>query len=1086
MRRFIAAFARNTVFANILLIGFIFSGVVASIFMVRELMPEFSVDVITVTVPYPGADPEEVEEGICQKIEEAIDGLEGVKRYTTQAQENLGAASIEVLESYDTSFVKDEVKNRIDSISSFPVDAEKPVVSEVIMKREVIILALSGPLGERGLKEWAEDIKDELTVLEGVSQVEVAGAREYEIAIEVSEERLREYGLTFSQVAAAVRRSSLNRPGGTLRTEGEEIRLRTIGRKYWGDEFGKIVVVARPQGEIITLDHLAAIKDSFEENRVISRLNGEPCILVIIKKTPEEDAIAISETVRKYVASRQRTLPEGLKMTIWSDSSEHIQARIRLLVRNGLIGLTVVFCLLWMFLDLRLSFWATMGIPISLSGALAIMWLIGATINMVSLFGLIMVLGIIVDDAIVVGEAIYVHRKRGDPPLVAAVDGVVEVGIPVIAAVVTTIIAFVPLMFIGGVLGKFIRILPVAVMSALAISLIEALIMLPAHLSHLPDPNDPGRLERLRRNPFRRFRQGTSDGLEWFIQHLYMPFVAWVLRWRYAALCVAISVMLVTLGLVQGGFLKYVMFPRIDGDDLTATVEFPNGTPIEATLAAVERIEEAVRRVGARTTTKTGETLIENIYSIAGSGLGRRPGRGMSSTTHIGAVRIEMLKSERRGIHSRRIQQEWEDEIGAIPGVVSLTVSPQQRGPGSRPIEIWVRGKEMDQILAAADDVIARLCEFQGVSQVESDFRPGKNEIRYTLKPEARAMGLTVNDLGRQVYAGFFGEEAVRLQRGRDDIRVRVRYPSEERRQLSDLAQVRIRTPRGDEAPLSSVADVSYGPGFATITRTDGMRRVSVSADVDDLTGAANAKEIIDTLEAGFFTELKARHPGISLSIEGEKRDSAESMGTLFIGFPLALIGIFVVIATIFRSYAQPVVIMLTVPFGIVGACFGHLAMGFPITLISVAGMVALSGVVVNDAIVLIECINTLVAKGVPFFEALQRGGARRFRAIFLTSLSTIGGLTPMILETDRQAQFLIPMALALASGVGFATLLTLLLEPCLLAILNDLRRAVSRLRTGKWPSPEEVEPARDRYVDLLNPTPPKAEADVLSEPVAK
>ena len=1071
MRGFISAFARNTVFANILLIGVLFAGGLAAKFMVREMFPDFSVDIITVSVPFPGADPEEVEEGICQRIEESIDGLEGIKQYTTRSHENVGTAIIEIEEGYDVAKAKDEVKSRVDAISTFPVDAEKPIITEIILKREVMILALSGPLDERGLKEWAERTKIELRNLDGVSQVSVVGASDYEIAIEVSEERLQEYGLTFDQVVQAVRQSSLNQAGGTVRTQGEEIRLRTLGRKYWGDEFGSIVLLARPEGEVITLDRVATVRDGFTEDRISSTLNGVPALLLLVSKTSEEDAIAISKVVRKYVDRKQESLPEGLTIKVWSDSSEMIEARIQLLCRNGVIGLTLVFLLLWLFLDLRLSFWAAMGIPISLLGALAIMYALGATLNMLSLFGLIMVVGIVVDDAIVVGEAVYVHRKRGDSPLGAAVEGVVEVGVPVIAAVTTTIVAFLPLMFVGGIMGKFIAILPVAVICSLTISLLECLVMLPAHLSDLPDPNDPERLERVRRNPARRLRRWVSHLLESFVEHVYGPLVGWVIRWRYVALCVAVLVFCVAMGLVAGGFLKFVMFPQIDGDTLIATVEFPDGTPITVTREAVQRIEQAIYRVAEENPTKSGDPMLENVYAMVGSSLQDQPGRelGGTTTTYTGSVRVEMLDSELRGIHSKRLMTLWEEAIGPIPGAVALTVEGMEAGPPGKPIEVWLQGEDMDEILAAADELVERLKEFEGVSQVQHDFRPGKNEIRLELKPNARTLGLTVNDLARQVFAGYYGEEALRLQRGRDDIRVRVRYPEDERKELSQLNAIRIRTPQGYEVPLKSVANLSYGPGYAGITRTNGQRRVEVSAEVD--TNRANTTEIVDELESGFFDELLARHYGVSLSLQGAKRDTAESMGSLFVGFPLALVGIFVIIATIFRSYVQPMVIMLTVPFGIIGALFGHLVMGFDVTIISMFGIVALSGVVVNDAIVLIECVNSFIARGMPVFEAFRRGGVRRFRAIFLTTISTCGGLTPMIMEKDFQAQFLIPMAISLAFGVAFATLLTLLLIPCLLAIFNDLKRAWRAALTGRWPTPEEVEPAAKRNLDLLGPS---------------
>ena len=1065
MRRFVAAFARNTVFANILLLGVILAGVISAKLMIREMFPEFSVEVITVNVPFPGADPEEVEEGICRKIEEAVDGVEGIKQYTTQAHENRGSAFIEIEEGYDVAKAKDEIKGRIDAISTFPVDAEEPIISEIILKHEVLILALSGPLDERRLKEWAGEIKIELRNLPGVSQIQIAGANDYEIAIEVSEERLQAYGLAFRQVADAVRSSSLNMAGGTVRTKGEQVRLRTLGRKYWGDEFGKIVVLSRPQGEIITLDRVATVKDGFVEDRITSTLNGEPALLVIVSKTSQEDAIAISKRVHQYVARKQAMLPEGLKITVWSDLSEMIEARIRLLVRNGAIGLCLVVVLLWLFLDVRLSFWAAMGIPISVLGALAILYGLGHTLNMISLFGLIMVVGIVVDDAIVVGEAIYVHRKRGSPPLRAAVEGVMEIGVPVIAAVTTTIVAFLPIMFVGGVMGKFIRIMPIAVICCLAISLVECLVMLPAHLSHLPDPDDPKRRERERRNPLSRLRRRVSDGLESFVEHAYLPFIRWVLRWRYAAVCVAIAVMMCASGLKQGGFLKFVMFPSVDGNTLTANVEFPNGTPEEVTREAVERIEQALHRVAAQTPTRTGEPLLENVFAMVGGAMVDDPGGGGGPGPHLGAVRVEMLDSEYRGVHSRELMSRWERVIGEIPGALSLTVSGLEGGPPGKPIEVWLQGDAMDEILAAADELVTRLKEFEGVSQVQHDFRPGKNEVRFELKPEARTLGLTVGDLARQVHAGYFGEEALRLQRGREDIRVRVRYPLDERSKLSDLNKVRIRTPQGFLVPLRSVANVSYGPGYAGITRTNGLRRVEVSAEVD--TSKANAEQIVKDLRKDYLDDFLTRHRGILLSFQGAKKDTAESMKSLFIGFPLALIGIFVIIATIFRSYAQPFVIMLTVPFGIIGAVFGHLVMGFDITIISMFGIVALSGVVVNDAIVLIECINRFLAGGMPVYEALRRGGARRFRAIFLTTISTCGALTPMILEKDFQAQLLIPMAISLAFGVAFATLLTLLLIPCLLGILNDLRRLSRRIRRGYWPTPEEVEPAARRDEDL-------------------
>jgi len=1063
MKKVLAAFARNTVFANIVLVMIFVSGWFATKSMIRETFPEFSLDMVIVSVPYPGADPEEVEEGISRKIEEAIEGVEGIKLYTTESRENQGTANIEVKEDYDVNAVLDDVRTKINAISTFPVDAEKPVIYELTLKDPVIMLYLSGDMSERRLKEWSEQLKDEIQQLPPVSQVGIFGTREYEIGIEVSEQRLREYGLSFDQVSDAVRRSNLNLAGGTIRTKGEEIRIRTMGRKYSGPELSSIVVLATPKGDVITLDRVAEIVDGFSEDPIDATINGDASVMLIVYKTKEEDSLAISKAVQKFVEDKNKILPTGANLKVLYDNTDMLRDRINLLVKNGIIGLSIVFALLWMFLNLRLSFWGGMGIPISIAGALAIVWALEGTINMISLFGFIMVLGVIVDDAIVVGEAIYVHRKSGKPPLQAAVDGVCEVGMPVVAAVVTTIVAFIPLAYVGGIMGKFISILPVVVISCLAVSLVECLILLPAHLSHLPDLNaQEQNMSKLQRR-IDVVHRITSHGLEWFVKNIYYPFLRHALNWRYVSLCTAIAILLITIGLVRGGIIKFQVFPAIDGFIMTSQVEFPAGTPPAVTRNALDQVEGALLRLAEKTQTKSGESLLEDRLTLVGGTLSDIPSYG----PQYGAVQAILLPSERRGIHVDDLMVAWEREVGRISGVKSLTFEGLSAGPPGAPIEVWLQGNDMDHILAAADDLMARLKKFDGVYQIRSDFSPGKNEMRLTLKPEARALGLTVNDLARQVYAGYYGDEAVRLQRGRDDIRVKVRYTADERSRMSDLERVRIRTPEGHEVPLFSVADVSLSPGFSTITRTDGLRRVAVSADVDS--NKANANEIFAELIKNFFPALKDKYPDVHLALQGEQKKMRESFSSLYVGFPLAVLGIFIIVATMFRSYAQPFVILFTIPFGIIGSIWGHLLLGYDLSIMSIFGMVALTGVVVNDAIVLIERVNENFAEGLPFFEAIRMGGVRRFRAIFLTSLSTVGGLAPMIMETNMQAKFLIPMALSLASGVAFATVLTLVLIPSLLVILNDFRRLVFRYKYGRWPtSREEVEPARTRYQDPL------------------
>ncbi len=1063
MKKILTAFAANTVFANIVLVMIFMGGALALSSMLRESFPQFSLDIISVQVAYPGADPEEVEEGIILKIEEALEAVEGIKQYTTTSSENLGSASLEVQEGYNISEVLDDVKSKIDSISTFPVDAEKPVVTEVLIKDSVMLLALSGTLSDKQLKIFAEQVRDEVRLLPGISQVELFGARDYEISIEVSEQQLRRYSITFDQVARAIRKSSINLHGGTIRTQGEEIRVRTVGRKYTGEELANVVVLAGKGGELITLGRLATIRDGFTEDPINAVIDGVPAIFVMVFKTTEEDALHISNTVTDYLRVKQQQLPPGINLTDFYDNTEALRARIDLLTRNGLLGMGLVFFLLWLFMDLRLSFWGGMGIPISLAGALFILWTMGATINMVSLFGFIMVLGIVVDDAIVVGESIYVHRQNGEPPLKAAVEGVSEVAMPVVAAVITTVVAFIPLAYVGGIMGKFIAILPTVVISCLLISLVECLLLLPAHLSHLPDLNR----RAPERNPVSRFlsscQQFMQSGLDRFVEYRYMPFLDRVLNWRYVSLAIALTTLMLTLGLVKGGLVKFQVFPKIDGFVITSTVEFPEGTPADVTEKALQKIEQGFMRVAERMPTASGEPMIKKRLTLVGQTLSDKMGR---KGPNLGSVQFILLESEKRGIHSNDLLVEWEKEIGSIAGARALTFEGLSAGPGGAEIEVWLQGNNMKDILAAADSVQEKLRTFDGVIQIRSDFAAGKNELRLSLKPEARGLGLTVDDLARQVNAGFYGQEAFRIQRGRDDIRVKVRYTKEERASLADFEHMRIRTPSGQEVPLFSVADVESGPGYSTIIRTDGLRRVAVTADVDPK--RANSQEVFAELSKGFFKELEHRYPGLHISMQGAKKNMRESFSSLKVTFPLAVLGIFVIVATIFKSYVQPLVILFTIPFGIIGAIIGHLLLGYTLSMMSMFGMVALTGVVVNDAIVLIERINENLAEGMGFFEAIKKGGARRFRAILLTSLSTVGGLAPLILETDMQARFLIPMALSLAAGVTFATVLTLVLIPSLLVIVNDLRRQIVRLRTGIRPSRESVEPAVSRRVDRM------------------
>ena len=999
-----------------------------------------------------------MEEGLCRKIEEAIQGLSGVKSYLTRASDESAAAYIEIKEGYDPERVLDRVRSRINAISNFPVEAEKPIITRLEHTEVVMILYLQGDMSEVRLKEWANRIKDELRRNLGVSRIEAAGTRSYEISIEVSEKKLRQFGLTLPQVAEAVRKSNLNLQGGIIRSRGEEIRVRTVGRKYTGKELASIVVLAGPNGEIVTLDRVADIRDGFVEGAINIEIDGKPALIMNLFKTPAQDALVISDNVQQYVRDKQKVLPQGVVLEVFYDNTESPRASIDILIKNGLIGLFIVFALLWLFLNTRLAFWVGLGIPISLLGGLAMIWALGGSINTVSLFGLIMVLGMVADDAIVVGEAIYVQQKKGLPLLKASVEGVTEVGPPVLAAIVTTIIAFLPLAFIKGMMGKFIAILPTVVICCMLVSLVESMVMLPAHLAH--------------RSGFglfslaaagRRFQGLTARGLEWLAGKVYLPFLKKVMAWRYVSLCCAISILLITFGLLQSGRLKFDVFPDMDGFVISSAVEFPRGTPASITEKAVLEINEALERVAARTKTKSGAPLIKKVITMVGSAPDDEVGELENSVSapHTGGVQAFLLDPVERGVHTKDLLVEWEKEVRSVYGAKALTFFSMSMGPSGDPIKIRIEGNDLDELVTASQELMDRLKRFDGVYQVRSGYGAGKNEIRLRLRPEAHTAGLTLYDLARQVKAAYYGEEAVRIQRGREDIKVKVRYARDERGLISSLDRMRIQTPGGNKAPLSSLVALDFGPGQGSITRINGQRRVTIRAQVN--TRIVQAGEVIDELSREFFKDLKRNHPGLHIVLEGDEETEEESLGSLMIGFPLALLGIFLVMATMFRSYAQPFVILFTIPFGVIGAVAGHVILGHDLSLMSIFGMVAMTGVAVNDAIVLIERINKNMAEGMNFFEAVENGGLRRFRAVFLTSISTVGGLAPLIMETNQHAQILVPMAVSLAAGLVFATALTLLLIPSLLVIANDLRLFFHWIRYGTHSTREGVEPTRLR-----------------------
>ena len=1050
IKNIIRVLLKNPVLANILMLLILLGGVIGSSVMIREIFPEFSLDMISVNVAYPGADPEEVEEGICLKLEEALNGIEGVKNITVTAQEGVGSATIECQDNINLSTIKDRIETEIDSITTFPKGAESPIITEMTIREQVQFIALWGELPERQLKKTARGLEQELLSLKGVSQVDIQGIRDDEISIEISEQALRKYNLTFKDIADAVTKNGMNLPAGIIRNGAEDIRLRVIGRKYNAKSYQNVPIITRKDGTVVTLGQIAKIRDTFnEDGKSILRFNGKPCVMIAVYKTSKEDAIQISETITAFLKEKKETLSPLLHITECFDLSRFINGRLNILVHNGLIGLCLVILILWLFLDLRLSFWVAMGIPISIAGGLTIMSFFGNSINMITMFGLIMVLGLIVDDAIVVGESIYSKRIKGESPMDAAVNGTSEVALPVIAAVLTTIVAFLPLFFIDGVMGKFIGQIPIPVVAALSVSLIEGLFILPVHLRHLP--------KNIGKSAFKipyltKARLFVAEGLDVVIERVYGPLVDKVLYYRYVAFSIGIAVLLIIAGLVGGSIVKFVFFPKVDDDFIRAKIRLAPGFPLKDTEIMADKILKAWYKISDKYNEETGKQMTLSAFSMIGTSSGWKSGQ----SSNLLEIMIELLPSEERNVYYTKLVAQWQKEIGDIPGAIATKFGKLQHGPGGEPIEIKLYSENQDDLIKASDDLVAKLDTIVGVFDAQTDYRAGEKEFIITMKPDAYHLGLTLSDLAVHVREGFYGNEALRIQRGRDDVKVKVKYPEENRKSIEYFKKLRISTANGKKVPFLSVADIKIKEGQSVIFRKNRKRVLLVTADVDDNT--ANAQNILSDLKDNYLSSLEIKY-GVDYTIEGQSKETGSTLSALTIGLPVALFAIYFIIASIFRSYIQPIVIMTTIPFGLIGAVIGHIIFGLSLTIMSLFGMVALSGIVVNDAIVLIEGVNERLGEGMSLFDALREGGKRRFRAILLTTLTTFFGLMPLILEKSIQAKVLVPMAISIAFGVLFATVITLILIPCLIAILNDIRRLFFACWHLKFPSREEVEP---------------------------
>lgn len=1053
MSRAIAWFVENPVAANLLMGLILVGGFVALPAIQQKSMPDMQIDIVQVRVEYLGAAPEEVESGVCIRIEEAVAGIEGIDRISSVATEGACGVNIELITGYPRDRALSDIKNKVDGIDTFPDEAEKPLVNHYQIRHNELQIALSGVATERALKIHGERLRDGITANTQATQVELLNARADEISIEVSEESLQRHGLTFAEVVRAVRDSSLDLPGGSIKTPSGEILLRSSGQAYSGEEFENIVVLTRPNGTRVLLSEIGNVVDGFEEDPRYAKFDGSNAVMVYVYRVGEQKVLDLVADVKGFVEEFARTLPEGLSVTIWRDGSGYLKDRLDVLIQNGVGGFCLVFVVLALFLRLRLAFWVAIGVPISILGALAVFPVFSVSIDVLTLFAFILVLGVLVDDAIVVGENVYTHQSRGVDPVRAAILGAQEVSKPVVFGVLTTVTAFAPMILSPGQTGQMFGTIGVVVVICLAFSLIEAQFVLPAHLGHHyrperasdasdPEASEPGAKPLHKRlNEFwKRLQTTTSEALGRVADRDYGPALARVLHWRYAAVATAVSLLLLTGGVLASGRMAFSFFPKIEADYVTAALSLPQGTPVETTAAVIGELERAALRMKEdldREFPMPGGSIVRHLLVSVGEQPPLQngptaPDAGKGS--HLGQVAIEL--ESHRPITAPEVVRRWREAAPPIPEAEDLVFSSDYVSMGD-PIHFELRSDHVDELVEAANRLKAELAAYPGVLDVGDTFRAGKQEIKLAVLPEAQALGISLEDVARQVRRAFYGEEAQRVQRGRDDVKVMVRYPEAQRRSLADLENLRIRTPAGGEVPFYTVARAERGYGFASIQRTDRRRVIGVTADVDKR--YANANQVIGDVERNVLPQILADHPGLSYALEGEQREQEEGLASLGRSYAFALFVIYALLAIPLRSYAQPLIIMAVIPFGLVGAIAGHVLMGLEFSMMSLFGVVALSGVVVNSSLVLVDGVNRRRAEGIELFDAVRAASVSRFRPIVLTSLTTFAGLTPLLLEDRLGARFLIPMATSLAFGVIFATAISLFLLPSAYLVLEDM-----------------------------------------------
>jgi len=1046
MKNIINWFVNNSVAANLFMILILISGYFTLPKILMEIFPAPALDIVSISVPYPGASPEDIEKSICTKIEENIAGIESIKKIRSTALEGLGLIYIELLPGEEISKAKEEITATVNAITTFPYQAERPIISEYKIQSQVMQIAISGDIDEESLSNITKRIQDEISTLPNITLTTSAGVKSKEIAIEVSENQLKKYSLTFEQIISAIRASSLDIPGGKIESKNNEYLIRTDGQAHSGSEYEDITILTKADGTRLKLGDFATIKDGFIEDASSLKFNGLPTKLINVFRVGNQNAIQISNTVNRYIDKTKLLLPKGIHITSWNDESKILRGRINLLLKNARLGLILVLLVLAIFLKPKLAFWVSLGIPISFMGALIMLPYLDVSINLLSLFSFILVLGIVVDDAIIIGENVYRRIEKGEDIKTAAREGAYEVGVPVIFAVLTTIVTFSPMLFVGGSVGRIWRIIPLVVIPTLFWSLIESLTILPAHLAHMKMKKPKFKILNQISTGWEKFQSKIESILKNFISNKYKPLLIKSIKNPYLTISIFIFILLINIGLIGGGWLKFSFFPPIEGDVITVDVTFPLGTPIDVTTNAIDRIQKAAvvtdnyfqenynQKLYVNTLTSAGHESINTTGQSAGPG-GRRGEYIYSS--HKGNVWAELISGEKRKMPVSDIINKWREETGNIVGIKDIKFTSSLFDSGE-PINIQLTGLDFKDLNIVVDKIKNHLKNYAGVFDIKDSYSEGKDQLNITILPEAENYGITNYSLGSQVRQAFYGEEIQTIQRGRDEIKVNIRFPKDDRQSISNLENMSIRTPDGREIPFKLVGKINKSISSPTITRIDRKRAINITADVD--ISKANSNEIVRNLQNNFLPALLINYPYISYTLEGEQRQQNENLESLTNNYILALILVYILLAILFKSYIQPIIVMSAIPFGIIGAVIGHLLLGMNFSILSMIGIVALSGVVVNDSLVLIHFINRYHRQGHSIQEAALESGQARFRPILLTSITTFVSLTPLLLEKSLQAQFLIPMAISLGFGVLFSTFITLILIPNGVIIVDNFR----------------------------------------------